>query len=345
MADKIKFWPIRGTEAQILSQPYYDGKLYFATDTNKIYLDAKGTKHLMGGGNSGIIYARGTEEEIKKVSEDDSDDNYIIAFSALENPDVAPQTDDLILNSDGRFFRVLSIDVAESVINAQLLAVSGSGGGGGGEVVVQELTIVPDTSTVGSSFTYISGQSYNISLTINTTTVDDEANLTLEFFASSNVGTDPVYTIIRNGVPIGEPILIDVGEVSYIGTGMSLRIRAEAANAKNAATRVFNNLRFVDMHLEKPAGSGYIKAVLESDVGGLNLSYIPYGNNLTLALHAAVDNNEFPTGVTLTNQNMGSRQTLSIPDQSHGMHTVDLWVSTEINGTTLESDRVSYEAA
>jgi len=105
MADKIKFDPIRGTEAQILAQPYYDGKVYFATDTNKIYLDVKGTRHMMGGGSSGIAYASGTDANIIKVSEDDTDRTYRITSDAFDNAIVLPQADDLIINSDGRFFR------------------------------------------------------------------------------------------------------------------------------------------------------------------------------------------------------------------------------------------------
>ena len=54
---------------------YYDGKIYFAYDTNHIYLDVKNSRHLMGGGGgsasgSGIIYANGSDEEILPASDD-----------------------------------------------------------------------------------------------------------------------------------------------------------------------------------------------------------------------------------------------------------------------------------
>ena len=137
MADKIKFWPIRGTEDQILAQDIVDGKIYFAYDTNKIYLDAGGERHLMGGGSgngSGITYAHGTESQIVKASGSETDNNYFIDLEALDDSSIAPMKDDLILNSDGRFFRVVSYDSTTKKIAALLLAVSGSGGGGGDTV-------------------------------------------------------------------------------------------------------------------------------------------------------------------------------------------------------------------
>ena len=87
-----------------MAQPYYDGKIYFAYDTNQIILDVNGSKHIMSGGGasgSGIVYANGTEEQIRKESEDDKDTVYFISMDALENAAVEPQKDALILNSDG----------------------------------------------------------------------------------------------------------------------------------------------------------------------------------------------------------------------------------------------------
>ena len=44
MSEKTRFIPVRGTEASIMANfpGYNEGYLYFATDTKKIFLDAKG---------------------------------------------------------------------------------------------------------------------------------------------------------------------------------------------------------------------------------------------------------------------------------------------------------------
>ena len=52
MNDKIRFMPVRGTDAAIQQLAYNDGKVYFTTDTGKIYMDKDGQRILMG--NSGV---------------------------------------------------------------------------------------------------------------------------------------------------------------------------------------------------------------------------------------------------------------------------------------------------
>jgi len=350
MADKIKFWPIRGTYDQIMEQDYYDGKIYFAYDTNQIILDVNGSKHIMSGGGatgSGIVYADGTEEQIRKKSEDDSDTTYFISMDALDNAAVEPQRDALILNSDGRFFRVESVNSAEKIIVASLLAVSGSGSGGGG-TKVSALTIIPDTSTITGSYSYISKQHFNVLFTITSTTEDDEANVTVEFFASSDLKQEPVATI-KNIVPIGEQFAVDFGSVDYVGTGMYVRITAESAMAETPATRIFSNIRFIDMHLEKPVDpnnpNNYISI---TTAGDLQLKYAPYGLGLSRAtLHVMIDNNEVESlSKTLSANDLnGTSSYVSIPEQSHGTHTIDLSLSAEIGGVELTSSFISYEAA
>jgi hypothetical protein len=75
MADKVRFTPVVGLDDKIKLQPKIEGRVYFATDTRKIYLDTdKDNKLSVGGaGNSGIYY--GTKAEV-------SDEE----FAQLENP-------------------------------------------------------------------------------------------------------------------------------------------------------------------------------------------------------------------------------------------------------------------
>lgn len=169
-----------------MAEDYVDGKIYFAYDTNQIILDVNGSKHIMGGGGatgSGIVYANGTEDQIKKISEDDSDYRYTIAIDALDNPAVDPQADALILNGDGRFFRVTSVDPETRIIEAVLLAVSGSGGGGGGGQVVADIALTYDAETINNNFTFIEGKSQYASF-IATSETDDIVYLQFSIYAS-----------------------------------------------------------------------------------------------------------------------------------------------------------------
>ena len=138
------FQPVRGTQAAINRQPIREGYVYYAYDSGRIYLDKDGNRYLMstasgGGGNgTGIIYANGNDDNIiSKHPEIQYNDEFTILLSALEI-EVLPEENNLILNSDGRFFRVISVDNENQTIDALLLAVSGTGGGGEPAVVYSD---------------------------------------------------------------------------------------------------------------------------------------------------------------------------------------------------------------
>lgn len=121
-----QFRPVRGYEEIIQNQAIVDGNIYFATDSGKIYLDAQGERITMGGNGVGVFYAQASEVR------DRGDEVYIMYTNDLESEDASPRENDLIINTDGRFFKILNIDQDTSEIFCSLLAVSGSGGGGGG---------------------------------------------------------------------------------------------------------------------------------------------------------------------------------------------------------------------
>ena len=133
------FQPIRGLEENINKIPVIDGNVYFAYDTGNIYLDKSQHRHLMGGSSNGIFYTNGNNSQILKVNpENEKDFEYKILFSALEDESIIPTPNALLLNSDGRFFRVLSVDNETFSLNTLLLAVSGNGSGGAPVVVYSD---------------------------------------------------------------------------------------------------------------------------------------------------------------------------------------------------------------
>ena len=350
MADKYRFWPIRGTYDQIMHEPYVNGRIYFAYDTNQIILDVKGSKHIMSGGGasgSGIVYAGGTEEQIKKVSEDDSDFRYTIAMEALDNSAVEPQADALILNSDGRFFRVLSVNSETHTIEALLLAVSGSGGGGGGPVVA-DIALTYDAETINNNFTFIEGKSQYASFTATSET-DSTVFLQFSIYASwaeYNNGKGTYIKSFTKEAESGEPYLLNMAEFEA-GSGMVLKVVATAPSSRTpeGVTKVLTGINIVAMSIKKYQENAFIGVTTPDSVAGLVLEYIPSGTGLTCMLHASVDNTEIDINKTLTPANMGSRQSVGIPAQSHGMHTVALWLSTELNDEELTSDKIEFEAA
>ena len=123
---KIPFRVVRCAESALETMSPIDGHVVFTTDSRKIFMVVDGAFKMMGG-SSGVFY--GT-----KVLTDEEKFGDQVIFSFLHeniDGDELPATDDLILNiPDGGFYRVLEVNDID--IQAQRIAVSGSGGGGSG---------------------------------------------------------------------------------------------------------------------------------------------------------------------------------------------------------------------
>lgn len=141
MVTDIKFRPVKDTEKKILASDPIEGKLYFATDTKKIYLADK-EDFLPMGGNSGIYYGN----MVLDYEPDSDQEDFEFKLSDIDGNQV-PNADDLILNIDGCFYRVISNeridDEGNPIIDTKKLTVAGSGGtgGGGGGSTISRITI------------------------------------------------------------------------------------------------------------------------------------------------------------------------------------------------------------
>ena len=120
------FHPVQGPEEVINQLPSNEGYIYFATDSGKIFLGQKDKKVQMCAA-SGFFYG------IKEIEYDNSGvapDPEVTFFLDEIEGDAIPEIDDLILNKDGCFYRVKTIEDDE--IDTTRLTLQGSGGGGSG---------------------------------------------------------------------------------------------------------------------------------------------------------------------------------------------------------------------
>ena len=122
----LPFTPVTTTDARVHQTDIVNGCVYFATDSGKIYLDMNNERTSLGGSGAAVLYS--TSSNILK----DTEGNYLIDADDLDDEGASPKKDDLIINADGRFFRVNYYNDNSGDINCVLLAVSGTGGGGGG---------------------------------------------------------------------------------------------------------------------------------------------------------------------------------------------------------------------
>lgn len=148
--DPIKFQPVRLTEGQLNdirngNHSSINGSMFMTTDTQKIYMGIENGQILPMSGNIDIFYAN---KEIE-YPDDGNKPNPEVVFSLGETSDESeiysnrlPVVDDLILNIDGCFYKVIEIlDETSVLTNRITLQGTGTGGGGGGG------------SDVGGSFT------------------------------------------------------------------------------------------------------------------------------------------------------------------------------------------------
>lgn len=129
------FNPHLGSEERVLNSELSAGSVYFTTDTRKIYLDIdENHAKLPMGGNIGLFYGNmvlssppveGQTEFEFKITE--------IVGNESGAKILKPNIDDLILNSDGCFYKVLSSygDDIDTVLITKKLTIAGTGGGGG----------------------------------------------------------------------------------------------------------------------------------------------------------------------------------------------------------------------
>ena len=155
--EKLSFIPVMGTEEKILAQDRYEGHVYFATDTGKIYLDSENESKLLMGGSSGIHYGQHVHTDTPAEEQED----FEFLLSEIEDTGSSPNENDLILNiPDGCFYRIIEIEETEeeTILHVKKLTIAGSGtgSGGGGQVGgsggISWITTSPATAIYNKDF-------------------------------------------------------------------------------------------------------------------------------------------------------------------------------------------------
>lgn len=340
------FQPVRGTESAISQLPIREGYVYFAYDSGNIYLDKQGTRYTIGGGASGIAYTAGNVNTIIKNSPDDTDYHYTIKYAALEDTTVTLKPDTLILNADGRFFRVLSADPASQEIQAVLLAVSGtgggSGGGGGGGESPSRTDVALDfnTNTINSYMTFVYGQDSDAEFTPKAE-YDNYVNLLFEVVNATT--NEKVFETQAIGVPVNKVYKFNMGQIPS-GENLLMTVTLISPNSLSHPTgfrKQFTGLNIVELGIAKD-NSQLTNTVLN---GAATVNYfIKGGNSLALTIYPSIDGILADNLVASVNPGTTVRS-VRIPAQPHGVHTISLKLGAAIRGNVVYSDEISYELA
>ena len=352
-----RFTPVRGKDADIRRMGYNEGYVYFAIDTGFIYLDMNGEKHTLGGsgtgGGSSFIWANAEEDvDLFKVNIDDDEDmNYTMAVTAIEGSTEEdphyPQTGLLVINSDGRFFRVMGDNAEQGLVNLYLIAVSGDGTGGGGSVpTVQDIDLTQSGIDMLGS-TYIYQKDAKISFT-PTTTVDETCSLSITVTNSANeevfarnfrVRTGTVCEINASDFPVTE------GNDFLTLTALVISDHS-TYNKGRGLKKTYTPIKVHRMYLTKASETN--DGVIGVQTGNAILGYRPFfaglgTNQEPVKTYYSIDNGDSVFGAALNNGDNQQIKYLTIPHQQHGVHLVKTWLSVIINGVEYTSESITYE--
>lgn len=261
---------VKGQEQYIKALPLEDGRLSFAVDSKKIYLDCDFDDNYGGifkdrysfGGNSGIFYGTRTftQEEIESSSF-----IFIYPDNFDDNTENIPNIDDIIINTDGCFYRVLFIEEDqesnEILISTSKLTVAGSGGGSGssssGIVVARD----PD-------------QSYNIIAANNSIPIGFKVTDTLEnTHIDVEVTINDVYAGTFRDVIQNEFSTVELkGYKTFFIKNENNTIKLRFVNEyDHAAQLIYRNIKLIDLDLKIAS----FESVVKNPIATFNLQ--PYG--------------------------------------------------------------------
>ena len=350
MSEKARFTPIRGAEETLLAYPYKNGQLYFATDTGKIYLDCidpnGDTKEKLSVGGGGVSVIYGSDAEPIALTEEENNVRFSLALNTLESK---CHVNDLILNSDGCFYKVYEVGATKA--NCIRLAVSGSGsGGGGGGISTIDIFLDYDSDTIEEGYTYIYGASTNATFMPR---FSEGGVVSMSFtIKDENSEAEPI-TFTEAGLISGRAYDFDTS-ILPLSSNITLTVKVSAKNSLmpgQSRTWTFGGLNTIQMGVKK-ANNNFQGIVLGSDVSGEKvLEYIPIGDaskNIVETLHVYIDSEDdedLSYRRTLNRSNFNQVNTINIARQSHGAHKIKLTVSATVNRTTIESNPIYFEIA
>ena len=328
------FIPIQGKRDTIQDQAIVAGNLYFATDTGEMFLDTATERINVGGGGVAVLYAKQ-----KDVTQDLTDMSYVIYFSELEDQDAAPKKDDLIINSNGTFYKIISYKKATGIIKCSRIAVSGTGGGGGGNTPgggdtpgkYIDLTCV---GTAPNAQTYIFGQKTEISFAVE---ASHDAILTVNYHVT-NVATGNTQTFTYT-VDSGDTHVFDLGSVIQKGQN-TLMVEAIGSNSGEPGVLTYTSINCIELALKESSNFNPLVYAYNAD---MSFHFIPVGT-IAKTLLVYINGNlevEKPLMATDNEQSMS----VTIPKKPHGVYELKAVLAYNSGAKTITTDPLEYQIA
>lgn len=333
--NELDFIPLRGKEAALRTQTAQLGVIGFATDTGKIFLDVldettgQPIHKAIGGSGAAILYATASLEELP---------NGWVRFNRnqLDDEEASTNDGDLIINSDGKFLKVVDNTDPDFIICA-VIAVSGTGGGGGGDG--------PDVTAGSAKIEYAAGTSANATVLIGRS-----CPLAYNLIATDAAG-DPILNAgeatwaVSNVVKHTEQVYpgansFDIGP--YLNFGyqtVTLKIVINTGGETPTTVRKSWNVTATELRAE------WDYNIEKKNTAGQDatISWKSYGSSLDKTAHIVVDQIHRYSQNLGTITNASSDFTIPGTILNHGMHEVELYLSATLNGENLKTDTIKHQ--
>ena len=351
---KYPFNPQLGSEHVVLQQEPQTGAIYFTTDTRKIYLDIDGERaKIPMGGNVGLFYG-----DMKLAAPPaDGQEEFEFAITDIVGNEsgvnmLQPNVDDLILNSDGCFYKVLSSygEDVDTFLNTKKLTIAGSGGGGGGGSVPGDpdslagMIVTRLRSDNGATVLYQSACPISFAVRVTDDLGDPQTgNVGAYDLYIDNVkkasGTVKGCTLnIPNAdfqkldldeVNPSELNTIDVGQ--YLPLKQNIVVKISVTSMDGATSTRTINVSTTDMTLKWDYDETTINHY-DATHPDMELSWNVNGN-IEKTTHIIIDD-DYSNPITVTNSRADQSYKLNFKERNltHGAHKVEMYVTANIGG-------------
>lgn len=331
----VPFRPVKCTEAALQSTEPVEGYVYFTIDTKKIYYGHNG-KFLGMGGNSGFYYG-------SHVIQDTELDYIIFNVEDDIEGDVLPNVDDLVINVGGNqydgFYRVVE-QISDTEVHVVQLPVGGGGGGGGTGSSNGSVRIVKITSS-------------------NVTTLPNEEVVIRYRVEAVDMNGDPVDAPGRaiwrvNNIVVEQQNSFMPGEHEFkvdqyldVARGantVGLTVFMDTGGAYEAQASTRWTVNVVNLVLNWPYTYGP-NSYITSDTFSISWSVSGMVSGMTNTsvtgnsgcdTHIIFDNGTHYTYPVSIQQN-NNAQTRAFDRLSHGVHIVEMYLTTSISGMYIET--------
>lgn len=308
-----------------------EGAIYFVLDTKQILL-GKNNELLPMGKSSSVVFG------IKDTDLNNLDSNVSFGLQDLEEiyRSSYPQPNDLIFNKDGCFYRVLDVDNTQ--IKTIRLTVAGSGGGGGG-------------GGGGSSSIVLAAYETNTDETI---VYGDPCVLKYEFYATMDGAStgSGVREIIINGITKERkniPQSTEANPVQSVDISKYLEpgdnyIQLKCSDVYGGYkilqfSRAVVKLEIDDSDLTAKG----TKKILSTDKTTFSYGFVPYGvGDKTITYVLKKIDGTLVTSPVETFSDYGTKKIKIFDNLTYGIYTLDVSMTTEVNGVRLTPVTASY---